>query len=93
MANLNLANAAPEDINYLRKLMAMGQLTNEDLNSGTLSYSDTMAEPPPQNMLARLQQDAQAPMPPDALSQAVPGAGFQGLQVCSPMPLPSRCMR
>lgn len=79
MANLNLANAAPEDINYLRKLMAMGQLTNEDLNSGTLSYSDTMAEPPPQNMLARLQQDAAA-APPDALSRAVPGQGYQDLQ-------------
>lgn len=75
MANIQLANYDPRDMNYLRQLYAAGQITDEDLNSGMMSVRE------PQNALAQmLQPPQQAPQMPDNLARAVPGAGFQDLQ-------------
>lgn len=71
MANIQLANYDPRDLNYLRQMYNAGQITDEDLNGGTLSVG--------QNALAQMLQPPQ-PQMPDGLARAVPGAGFQDLQ-------------
>lgn len=60
--------------NYLLRLRAQGLQIPQDMET---EGPDAL----PQNMLARLQQDAQEPTyQPTALSRAVPGQGFQGLE-------------
>lgn len=60
--------------NYLLRLRAQGLQIPQDIET---EGPDAL----PQNMLARLQQDAQEPTyQPTALSRAVPGQGFQGLE-------------
>lgn len=57
-------------VNQIRKMLASGDLTEEDLRNLTLRISDE-----PVNALKKMV----APAIPDALAKAVPGAGFQDL--------------
>ena len=73
--SMNLYNPEPGDMNYLRKLLASGQITNAQLsgmqmNGGFDSPQPQMQpqQPPMQNALAQMLQSAD------------PGQGYQGLQ-------------
>ena len=82
MANVQLANYDPRDLNYLRQLYASGQITDADLNSGTLSVREG-----PQNALAQAMRpqlnDARGnplSVNSDRLLSIEAGGGYQGLQ-------------
>ncbi len=91
MGNIRMSNPDPRDINYLRKLIASGQLSDQDLSAGTLSGTESAPIPPadpPSNALADMranpdsyQLGGKLPTSNDEnLMKAVPGAGFQGLK-------------